>query len=187
MTDSSNRRPAGPGLSGATTGDRQVTDPVLVHLIDIRAAYTPWETIGAVGKGTRRVMRMTGGTFRIRAVKGGTFDAPATAGIVVAGADYQLVHGPDFAELDVRFDLRTDSGHLIHVRAAGRRYGPPEVIQRLQQGLPVGRHEYYGASAPAIETAAPGLEWMSYRQFIGQSRTEPDAQNLRFFVVDYPA
>jgi len=97
-----------------------------------------------------------------------------------------LLHGETLAELDARYNLRTEDGHLIYIRAAGRRYGTPEILQKLMHGEPVVRgKDYYGASAPLIETAAPGLEWMNHHAFIGNSRSEPGVQNLRFFAVTY--
>ena len=49
------------------------------------------------------------------------------------------------------------------------------------------RTDYYGCSAVAIETSAPGLEWMNYHQFIGNARTEKNMHHVRYFAVDYDA
>ena len=42
-------------------------DPVLKLAVTIRMSYTPYETVGDMGKGVRRIMTVTGGTFEIRA------------------------------------------------------------------------------------------------------------------------
>ncbi len=161
-------------------------DPVLRLVMTIRIECGPFETVGDTGKGIRRIMTFTGGTFEIPAQRGGTFTTPAVRGVVLGGYDWQVLHSERLAELDARYNLRTDDGHLIYVRASGRRYATPEVLQRLLRGEPAQRGpDYYGASTPLIETAAPGLEWMNHHAFIGNSRSEPNAQNLRVFAVDY--
>jgi hypothetical protein len=163
-----------------------IIDPVLRLVMTMRVECTPFETVGEMGKGIRRIMTLTGGSFEIPAQTGGTFSTPAVKGVVLGGHDWQILHSDRYAELDARYNLRTDDGHLIYVRASGRRYATPEVLQKLMRGEPAQRGpDYYGASTPIIETGAPDLLWMNHHAFIGNSRSSPDAQNLRFFVVDY--
>ena len=161
-------------------------DPVLRLAMTMRVECTPFETVGEMGKGVRRIQTLTGGSFSIPAQTGGTFSTPAVKGVVLGGHDWQILHSDRYAELDARYNLRTDDGYLIYVRAAGRRYASPEILQKLMRGEPVQRGpDYYGASTPIIETGAPDLLWMNHHAFIGNSRSEPGVQNLRFFVVDY--
>jgi hypothetical protein len=152
----------------------------------LRVECTAFETVGDIGKGIRRIMTLTGGTFEVPAQSGGTFSTPAVKGVVLGGYDWQVLHSDRLAELDARYNLRTEAGHLIYVRATGRRYASPEILRKLLRGEPAARGpDYYGASTPVIETGAPELLWMNHHAFIGNSRSEPDAQHLRFFVVDY--
>lgn len=161
-------------------------DPVLRLTMTMRVECTPFETIGDMGKGIRQIQTLTGGSFEIPAQTGGTFSTPLVKGVVLGGHDWQILHSDRYAELDARYNLRTDDGHLIYVRASGRRYATPEILQKLMRGEPVQRGpDYYGASTPIIETGAPDLLWMNHHAFIGNARTEPGMQNLRFFVVDY--
>jgi hypothetical protein len=163
-----------------------IVDPVLSLIMTLRVECGPFETVGDMGKGIRRIQTLTGGSFAIPAQTGGTFSTPAVKGVVLGGHDWQILHSDRYAELDARYNLRTDDGHLIYVRASGRRYATPEILQKLMRGEPVQRGpDYYGASTPIIETGAPDLLWMNHHAFIGNSRSEPGAQNLRFFVVDY--
>ena len=163
-----------------------LTDPVLRLAMTMRVTCTPFETVGEMGKGVRRIQHLTGGSFEIPAQKGGTFTTPAVRGAVLGGHDWQILHSDRLVELDARYNLRTEDGHLIYVRASGRRYASPENLQKLMRGEPVERGpDYYGASTPIIETGAPDLLWMNHHAFIGNSRSEPGVQNLRFFVVDY--
>lgn len=161
-------------------------DPVLRLAMTLRVDCTPFEIVGDMGKGTRRIQTLTGGTFEIPAQTGGTFSTRATKGVVLGGYDWQILHSDRYAELDARYNLRTEDGHLIYVRASGRRYASPEVLQKLLRGEPASRGpDYYGASTPLIETGAPDLLWMNHHAFIGNARSEANVQHLRFFVVDY--
>lgn len=161
-------------------------DPVLRLAMTLRVECTPFEIVGDMGKGVRRIQKLTGGSFEIPAQTGGTFSTPAVKGVVLGGHDWQILHSERYAELDARYNLRTEDGHLIYVRVSGRRYATPEILQKLLRGEPVARGpDYYGASTPLIETGAPELLWMNHHVFIGNSRSEPGVQNLRFFVVDY--
>jgi hypothetical protein len=161
-------------------------DPVLRLVMTMKIDCTPFETVGHMGKGVRRIMQLTGGTFEILAQTGGTFSTPAVRGVVLGGYDWQILHSDSLAELDVRYNLRTERGDLIYVHASGRRYASPEILQKLMRGEPAERgSHYYGASTPIIETGAPELQWMNHHAFVGNSRSEPNAQHLRVFVVDY--
>src|SRR5579871_3923634 len=161
-------------------------DPVLRLALTLRVDCTPFETVGDMGKGVRRIQNLTGGSFEIPAQIGGTFSTPAIKGVVLGGYDWQILHSERYAELDARYNLRTDDGHLIYVRASGRRYASPEILQKLLRGEPAQRGpDYYGASTPLIETGHPQLLWMNHHAFIGNSRSDPNAQNLRIFAVDY--
>ena len=81
--------------------------------------------------------------FEIPAQKGGTFETPRVTGTVVGGFDWQILHSDRLASLDTRFQLRTDGGHLIYVRAEGRRYASSENLQKLLRGEPVQRGPDY--------------------------------------------
>jgi hypothetical protein len=100
-------------------------------------------------------------------------------GAVLGGYDWQILHSDRYAELDARYNLRTDDGHLIYVRASGRRYASPEALQKLLRGEPVSRGpDYYGASTPLIETGAPELmDELSrlHRQFAQRARCAESA------------
>lgn len=165
--------------------EARAVDPVCRQVMTVDVEVGPFQVVGPMGKGTRRILPYLGGTFRIAAQTGGSFRTPEVSGTVAGGADYQVLHGDSLVELDARMTLRTDDGHYLLVRAAGRRFAPPAVVQRLLAGDPVGRDEYYGCSATVVETGAPGLEWMNYHQFIGNARTEKNVHHVRYFAIDY--
>jgi hypothetical protein len=164
----------------------KVVDSVCRHVMTTHAEVGDWQVIGDMGRGVRRILPFLGGTFEIPAQKGGTFATPEVKGTIVGGADWQILHGESLSELDARITLRTESGHYIFIRASGRRYAPPDVLQRLLAGEPVGRDEYYSCSSTVIETSVLGLQWMNHHQFIGNVRTERSVHHVRYFAIDYP-
>jgi hypothetical protein len=166
--------------------DVKLVDPICRHVLTTHAEVGSMQVVGQMGKGLRRILPMVGGTFDIPSQKGGTFETPEVKGVIVSGADWQILHSDSLAELDARITLRTSDGHYILLRASGRRYAPPDVLKRLLAGDPVRRNEYYGCSSTVIETSAPGLEWMNYHQFIGNARTEKSVHHVRYFAIDYP-
>jgi hypothetical protein len=133
-------------------------------------------------RGTRRVRPFVGGTFEIHATRGATFACPAHSGVVTGGLESHLRRSPSLTELEAFLTLRTDGGYTLYVRAQGRRFATPEVLGRLLAGEEVSRGEYYGCSATVMETSAPGLEWMSHQQFIGNAT----GGTIRYYAVDYP-
>src|SRR6185437_16931776 len=121
-------------------------DPVLRLAMRLRVDCAPFEIVGDMGKGVRRIQHLTGGSFEVPAQDGGTFSTPLVKGEVLGGYDWQILHSDRYAELDARYNLRTDDGHLVYVRASGRRYASPEALQKLLRGEPVPRGpDYYGA------------------------------------------
>ena len=56
------------------------SDPVLRLVMTLRVDCTPFEAVGDMGKGIRRIMHLTGGTFEIPAQTGGTFSTPLVRG-----------------------------------------------------------------------------------------------------------
>ena len=161
--------------------------PVCTLAFTTSVEVGPWQVVGDMGRGIRRILPMLGGTFRIPAQKAGTFKTPEVKGTVVSGADWQILHSESLAELDARITLKTDDGHFILLRASGRRFAPPDVLKRLIAGDDVQRDEYYGVSSTVVETSAPGLAWMNYHQFIGNARTEGNMHHVRYFAIDYPS
>src|SRR4051794_21334665 len=92
-------------------------DPVLRLVMTMRIECGAFETVGDTGKGIRRIQQLKGGSFEIPAQVGGTFRTPAKKGLVLGGYDWQILHSETLAELDARYNLQTDEGELIYVRA----------------------------------------------------------------------
>jgi hypothetical protein len=129
--------------------------------VDVTAGI---QEVGNIAKGIRRVVPITGGTF----------EGPDIRGRVVAGGyDWQLIRRDGVAEIDARYLLKTDSGHLITLTNTGLRHGPPEVMQSLATGKEVAPSEYYFRSIPLFETSNPEHEWLMRSVFIATGIRRP--------------
>jgi hypothetical protein len=102
------------------------------------------------------------GERRIVAVSGGEFEGARLSGTVEPGGSDWIIVRPDGSlKLDVRLSLKTDDGALIGMTYTGYRYGPPEVIERLNRGEAVDPSHYYFRTIPLFETAAPKYAWLN--------------------------
>lgn len=134
---------------------------------------TPIE-VGATGKGTRRVIPITGGRAE---------GAGWTARILPGGADFQLVTSDTTAELDAHYVLETDAGDLLYVRNRALRVAPPEVTARLLRGEPVDPALVYFRCVPTLESAAASFAWVRDRVFVGTGARHPARVAMRFFEL----
>ena len=130
--------------------------------------------VGDVGKGTRRIVPITGGEF----------SGPAVRGTVLpGGADWQILRSDGVAELDARYTLQTDDGALIYVRNQALRHGPPDVMAALAAGRPVAPGSYYFRGATFFEAAAGRYAWLGKCIVVCTGEREPDAVSLQFYKV----
>jgi hypothetical protein len=150
-------------------------EPVLTFAFELRATVGPPQEIGEVRGGRRRIVPITGGTFI----------GPQLRGTVLpGGADWQLMQPDGFAALDTRYTIRTEAGVLIHVRNAGMRHGPADVMQRLMAGEIVDPALVYFRTLPRFETSSPDLQWLTRAIFVGVGARYPDEVVIRFYKLE---
>jgi hypothetical protein len=131
------------------------------------------------------VGNVAGGRRRIISILGGRFDGPDVRGSVLSGgADWQIVRGDGFTELDTRYTLRTDRDELIYIRNAGIRHAAPEIMQKLLAGERVDPALVYFRTVPVFETAAPRLQWLTRAIFIGDGERQPNLVIVRVWRVE---
>ena len=159
MTVQAQDTPEPPGLEFAFELFAEVADPIVV---------------GEMPNGTRRIIDILGGTFEGPSVKGR---------LVPGGADWQIVREDGFTELDTRYMLETDTGHLIYVTNIGIRHAAPEVMARLNAGEEVEQSEIYFRAIPEFETAAPELEWLMRSIFVSTGERYPNGVVIRYWRV----
>jgi hypothetical protein len=148
--------------------------PELEFAFEVRAEVADPTLIGDLPTGTRRIVDILGGTF----------EGPDLRGTLLpGGADWQLIQDDGFTDIDARYTLRTDSGHLIYVSNVGIRHASPEVMQRLNAGETVDQSEIYFRAIPRFETAAPELQWLMRSIFIATGERYPNGVIIRFWRV----
>jgi len=131
------------------------------------------------------VGNVAGGRRRIISILGGTFAGPDVRGAVLSGgADWQIVRGDGFTELDTRYTLRTDRDELIYIRNAGIRHAAPEIMQKLLAGERVDPALVYFRTVPVFETAAPRLQWLTRAIFVGDGERQPNLVIVRVWKIE---
>jgi hypothetical protein len=148
--------------------------PALVFAFEVRADVGPPLEIGRVARGLRRIVPILGGTF----------EGPTIKGRVLPGADWQVIGADGFSQLDTRYALETDTGHIISVQNAGIRHAEPAVMERLLRGERVDPSLVYFRTMPIFETAAPDLQWLTRSMFIGTGERAPLQVVIRFWRVE---
>ena len=144
-------------------------------LFEIRLTVPEIIDLGDTPAGRRRVATVTGGTFEGDRLSG---DVLGTA-----GGDWMLLRPDGVLALDVRLQLRTREGELIHMAYRGMRHGPADVMARLAAGEPVDPADYYFRIVPTFETGAPRLQWLHRIVAIGTGRREPSGPIYKIYEV----
>jgi hypothetical protein len=108
--------------------------------IDVEGFYD----VGQTFRGTRTIVRVTGGWF----------EGPKVKGDILQGTgDWFIMRPGGVAEGDVRDTYRTHDGHIIYVSYRGILNIPAEIWDRLHRGEEVDPSEYYLRGQPMFETA----------------------------------
>jgi len=125
-----------------------------------------------------------GQTRRVIDILGGSFTGKINGRLIPGGADWQLIRpGDGFTDIDARYMLETDDGHLIYVTNIGIRHAAPDVMARLNAGEEVEQSEIYMRAIPKFETSAPELEWMMKSIFISTGERYPNGVLIRYYRV----
>jgi hypothetical protein len=149
--------------------------PRLTPAFVLRAQVGAPLEFGQVPQGRRRIVAINGGTFEGSGIKGK---------ILPGGADWQIVRGDGFTELDTRYTLQTDKGELVYVQNAGMRHAAPDVMKKLLAGETVDPAAVYFRTVPKFETSAPDLQWLARSIFVGTGERYPTEVVVRFYRVE---
>jgi hypothetical protein len=105
---------------------------------------------------------------RIGVIPGGSFEGDRLSGKVLdGGSDWQIIRPDGAVNLNVRLVLRTNDDALVCMTYQGVRYGPPDVIARIDRGEVVDPQSYYFRIIPLFETSAPQYDWINHVVGIG--------------------
>ncbi len=120
---------------------------------------------GEIGRGIRRIIPITGGDVRGEAVNGK---------VCASGADFQIIRPNELIELEARYAFETDDGAVVYVENKGIRFGPLELLQRLNRGEPIDPKLIYFRTVPRFETGAANYRWLMESLFIGSAARYAD-------------
>ena len=118
----------------------------------------------------------TGERRRIDIFNGGEVEGPLLRGTILpGGSDTLLTRNDSSLAPSVRLMIKTDDEALILVRYKGIRHGPPEVMERIANGMNVEPSEYYLRNAPFFETSSGKYDWLNRIVSVGIGRRETDS------------
>jgi hypothetical protein len=115
---------------------------------------------GDIGTGVRRLIPITGGEVKGKDVSGK---------VLAGGADFQIVRPNRLIELEAKYAIETDDGAVIYVENRGIRFGPVELLERLNRGEAVDPSLIYFRTVPKFETGTEKYRWLMENLFIGSA------------------
>ena len=146
------------------------TQPLFLMRLEVRKL----QIVGATPDGYRR----------IGVVPGGSFEGERLSGEVLEGGnDWQTVRPDGATTLDVRLVLKTKDQALIGMTYRGIRYGPPDVMARIEKGEAVDPTSYYFRLNPLFETANANYDWLNRVIAVGIGHRLADGPIYSIFEV----
>jgi Protein of unknown function (DUF3237) len=142
-------------------------EPILQtrYVFTITAHIGSVTSAGDIGTGVRRIIPITGGEVKGERVNGR---------VCAFGADFQIIRPNELIELEAKYAFQTDDGAVIYVENKGIRFGPVELLQRLNRGEAVDPKLIYFRTVPKFETGAEKYRWLMESLFIGSAARHAD-------------
>jgi len=141
--------------------------------VEVAAPIEAGQVQGALTRGRRRTIPITGGQVRGR----------LNGRVLAGGADFQLILSDMMAVLDARYTLELDDGARVFVQNHALRRGSAQDIARLARGEPVDPAGIYFRCVPTFEVSDPALSWLTESVFVGTGARFPDRVELAVFRV----
>jgi hypothetical protein len=144
--------------------------PLFVMRLDVRKL----QIVGATPGAYRRIGVVPGGSFEGERLSGDVLDG---------GNDWQTVRTDGATTLDARLVLRTKDEALIGMTYRGIRYGPPDIVARIEKGEAVDPTTYYFRINPLFETASANYDWLNRVIAVGIGYRRADGPIYSIFEV----
>jgi Protein of unknown function (DUF3237) len=135
------------------------------YVFTITARIGSVTSAGDIGTGIRRIIPITGGEVRGNDISGE---------VLPFGADFQIIRPNQLIELEAKYAILTDDGAVIYVDNRGIRFGPLELLQRLNRGEAVDPALIYFRTVPRFETGAEKYRWLMESLFVGSAARHAD-------------
>ena len=135
------------------------------YVFTITAHIGSATSAGDIGTGIRRIIPITGGEVRGSGINGE---------VLPFGADFQIIRPNQLIELEAKYAILTNDGAVIYVDNRGIRFGPPELLQRLNRGEAVDPGLIYFRTVPRFETGAEKYGWLMESLFVGSAARHAD-------------
>src|SRR5258708_5532003 len=146
------------------------TQPLFVMRLDVRKL----QIVGATPGAYRRIGVVPGGSFEGERLSGEVLDG---------GSDWQTVRSDGAITLNARLVLKTKEEALIGMTYRGIRYGPPDVVARIEKGEVVDPTSYYFRINPLFETANANYDWLNRVVAVGIGHRLADGPIYSIFEV----
>jgi hypothetical protein len=114
----------------------------------------------------------------------GTASGRLSGTVLPGGTDWQRILPGGTTELEAHYAIRTDSGDMVELMSRGIRSGSPETMRRLLAGEAVDPALVYFRTAVRITTAAPALQELTTRLFIGVGTRQPSQVLIDLHAVE---
>ena len=135
------------------------------YVFTITAHIGSVTSAGDIGTGVRRIIPITGGEVRGKGINGK---------VCPFGADFQIIRPNELIELEAKYAIETDDGAVIYVENKGIRFGPVELLRRLNRGEAVDPRLIYFRTMPKFETGAEKYRWLMENLFVGSAARHAD-------------
>jgi len=146
------------------------TRSLFVMRLDVRNL----QNVGATPSGYRRIGVVPGGSFEGERLSGEVLDG---------GNDWQTVRTDGATTLNVRLVLKTKDEAVIGMTYRAIRYGPPDVVARIEKGEVVDPTSYYFRINPLFETANANYDWLNRVIAVGIGHRLADGPIYSVFEV----
>jgi hypothetical protein len=146
------------------------TQPLFLMRLDVRKL----QIVGATPGAYRRIGVVPGGSFEGERLSGEVLDG---------GSDWQTVRSDGAITLNARLVLKTKDEALIGMTYRGIRYGPPDVVARIEKGEVVDPTSYYFRINPLFETANANYDWLNRVVAVGIGHRRADGPIYSIFEV----
>lgn len=150
--------------------------PDLEYVMQARVLIGPGRPIGNMsGTGQKLLVPLLGGDF----------EGPRLRGhILPGGAEWPLIRPDNVGTIDARYTFETDDGVLLNIRNTGYRYGPADVMARLnaKQEI-VDPRTYYLRTWTTFEAPDGPYEWLSRHVFVGIGERQQWVLFVRYYML----